>query len=137
MPLYEYAHGDHYFLRFMPVADHSSLAVCDCGEVAQQIITAPSALKVAVNCHYESPIDGSPVTSWAARANDLARSGCVPYDPGMRQDHERRLEANEKALDQSIHESVERSVSKMSNKKRGQLWNELTRAGVNTDVQRH
>ena len=138
MPIYEYAcPNGHIFSQFCRVADHSPLTVCDCGETAQQIIGAPSALKVPEECRYDSPIDGTPITTYAARANDLARSGCRPYDPGMRQDHERRLAENEKALDQSIHESVERSVAKMNTKQRGQLWNEMTRAGVDANVQRH
>jgi hypothetical protein len=30
---------------------------------------------------YKSPIDGKMITSRSARREDLARSGCVPYEP--------------------------------------------------------
>ena len=138
MPIYEYlCPCGSLIVRFKTVANHSAMEVCECGRLAEQVIGAPSTLKVAEDVCYDSPIDGTPITSWAARANDLARHGCRPYDPGMRQDHERRLAENEQKLDQSIHQQVERTVEKMSTKQRGQLWNEMTRAGADTQVQRH
>jgi hypothetical protein len=30
---------------------------------------------------YKSPVDGRPITSASERRDDLARNGCVPYEP--------------------------------------------------------
>lgn len=138
MPEYVYScrHG-HYFSQFSTVANHSPIAVCGtCGEIGGQVITAPSCVKVAADVHYTSPIDDSPITSWAARRNDLARHHCVPYDEGMKQDHLKRLEESDKQLDQAIEEHVERSVEKMSTKQRGKLYSELVEQSATLDVMR-
>jgi hypothetical protein len=39
-------------------------------------------IMVKGNISYASPIDGKPITTWAARDYDLKSSGCVPYDEG-------------------------------------------------------
>jgi hypothetical protein len=138
MPLYEYlCWQGHLTVRFTSVANHSPIESCEtCGDMANQIIGAPSAVKVAEDVHYESPIDGTPITSWAARANDLSRHNCVPYDPGMRDDHERRLEEADRRLEQAVDEHVERAITKMSTKQRGQLYSELTEQGKGIEYAR-
>jgi hypothetical protein len=124
-------------MMFCTVANHSPVAVCDhCGDAAQQIIGAPAALKIAEDVCYDSPIDSAPITSWAARANDLAKHNCIPYDPGMRQDYERRLKDADDALYKSIDEHVERAITKMSTKQRGQLYSELTEQGKDLTYER-
>ena len=139
MPLYEYQCGNgHFFMKFLTRVNHSPIWVCDtCGEVGQQVIGAPLVVKVAEDVCYDSPIDGQPVTSWAARANDLARNHCVPYDPGMRQDHERRLQESDKAIDASIEQHVERAIEKMPTAQRGKLYSELTEQGTSLEYNRH
>lgn len=135
--MYEYRCNEgHYFLRYAPLAQHSPTALCGCGIMACQLISAPAAVKVAQNVAYDSPITGAPITSWAARTEDLKRNHCRPYEEGMRQDHERQLVESERVLEQSIEQDVERSIEKMPNAKRGQLYNELTRAGIDAVVQR-
>lgn len=74
---------------------------------------------------YDSPIDGRPITNMQARKDDLARSGCIEYDPGMKQDHQRRLQAEEAALDRSVDEHVERSIAQMPSRKLEKLTAEL------------
>ena len=34
-------------------------------------------IHVQPNIAYESPVDGRPVTTWAKRRDDMARSGCI------------------------------------------------------------
>jgi hypothetical protein len=138
VPLYEYlCWQGHLTLRFNSVANHSPIECCEtCGDMAQQIIGAPSAVKVAQDVCYDSPIDGKPVTSWAQREEDLKRNGCVPYDPGMKDDHLRRLEEQEAELDRKVDEHVERCITKMSTKQRGQLYSELTEQGTDAAVHR-
>jgi len=139
MPLYEYScRNGHFFMKFLTVVNHSPIWVCDtCGEVGQQVIGAPLEVKIAEDVCYDSPIDGSPITSHAKRIEDLKRNGCQPYDPGMKQDYIRKQQEDEKALDKSIDQHVERAIEKMPTKKRGQLYSELTEQGTSLGLQRH
>lgn len=74
---------------------------------------------------YDSPIDGRPITSMAARREDLARNNCQEYDPGMRQDYDRRVRESEAALEKSVEESIDREISAMPARKRELLQSEL------------
>lgn len=117
------------------VKDFRRTALCDCGSTAQLVITAPAFGFVQRECRYDSPVDGRPITSWAARRDDLARHGCQEYDPEMRKDAERfRREADEK-LDRAVSETVEREIEKMPSAKRERLHNELA-SGVTAEVER-
>ena len=137
MPLYEYlCVNNHFFSRFSTVANHSPIEVCECGEVAQQIIGAPAMVKCAPDVCYDSPIDGSPITSWAKREEDLKRHDCRPYDEGMKQDYLRSQEESQKSLDKSIEQHVERSIEKMDTKTRGKLYSELTEQHLAADIRR-
>lgn len=137
MPLYEYQCSQgHVFLRVTAVRDHAPLAVCDCGNMGTQIIGAPVMVTAQPECRYDSPIDGTPITTWAQRDYDLKKHNCRPYDPGMKTDHVRQLQDKEQALERSIDQHVEASISKMSTKERGKLFNELTRAGTDLTVNR-
>lgn len=44
-------------------------------------ICAPMVMKPMPE--YPSPIDGRPITSRQARKDDLARNGCVEYEPSL------------------------------------------------------
>ena len=48
---------------------------------------------------YRSPIDGRAIDGRKQRREDLKRHGCVEYDPGMKQDTERRRQESERRLD--------------------------------------
>ena len=74
---------------------------------------------------YDSPIDGKPITSKHARIEDLARNNCQEYDPGMRQDYDRRVRESEAALEKSVEESIDREISAMPARKRELLQSEL------------
>jgi hypothetical protein len=69
---------------------------------------------VQSDCNYESPIDGRPITSHKQRLDDMARHGCIEYDPEMRKDADRRLKESEAALEKNIDASVEREILGMS-----------------------
>ena len=84
---------------------------------------------------YDSPIDGRPITSMAARREDLARSGCVEYDPEMRKDYTRRVEADEKRLEQSVDALLEREIAAMPSRKQEKLAAEL-QGGATADIVR-
>lgn len=84
---------------------------------------------------YDSPVDGRPITNKHARLDDLKRNGCVEYDPGMKQDYQRRIADGEKALDRSVEAHVERSISEMPAVKRERLAAELS-GGMSADIAR-
>ena len=87
-------------------------------------------------CRYESPIDGTPITSWAQRREDLARHNCEPYDPGRKEDYLRRQKESQGALDRAMDSTIEEAVELMPYKQRAKLNAELTEAGVTAEVER-
>ena len=93
-------------------------------EHGKRVIYAPMVF-VARDICYDSPVDGRPITSKAARADDLARSNCIEYDPGMKQDRERRIAESDAKLDSSVERHVEEAFFKMPSAKREKLANEL------------
>lgn len=82
-----------------------------CGKEAPRI---PSLVRVFGDYQgYESPATGRWVEGRRARNEDLARSGCRPYESGEREEMTRRQAQNEKVLDQRIDESVERAAAEL------------------------
>lgn len=138
MPLYSYSCSNgHVTELFLPLALHEAMIECpDCHAFASQIITAPILVSAQAECRYDSPVTGEPITTWAQRRNDLAKTGSIPYDPEMRTDQQQKAKAEEAAMDKSIDRHVEASIEKMSTKERGKLHSELTRQGTDAQVVR-
>lgn len=120
----------------MRLSQHRSTWNCPCGLVAQQVITAPVMITVVQDVCYDSPIDGKPITSWAAREEDLKRSNCRPYDPEMKTDYTNRLKQDDAALDRSIEAHAEAVTEKMTTAQRGKLYSELTEQGTTAEIVR-
>jgi hypothetical protein len=119
------------------VKDHDSAVSCEeCDLVAQQVITAPLSVRVKADLCYDSPIDGKPVTTWAAREEDLKRNGCIPYDPEMKKDAERKQQERQQALDTQIEHTVHSTIAKWPDKKKRQLKQELVNQGVDCQIVR-
>ena len=93
-------------------------------------------VKVAQDVCYDSPIDGTPITSWAARQEDLKRSNCRPYDPEQKTDAANRRKAEEAALDTMIEAHAEEVTEKMTTAQRGKLYSELTEQGTTAEIVR-
>lgn len=74
---------------------------------------------------YESPIDGRPITSHQQHVEDLARSDCVVYESGIKQDQDRNSRLREEALERSVDETVDREIAMMPAVKREKLVAEL------------
>lgn len=125
MPLYEFecpwcgVREDHY----RTVGERND-APRHHNRAMKRIITAP-AIHVGMDINYASPIDGRPVTSKQARIEDLARSGCVEYEPTMRAHQARREQARDAALEKSVDETVETAIHAMPARKRERLVAEL------------
>lgn len=95
-----------------------------CGQQAQKhFLRAPLARVEKVE--YQSPIDGRPITTKYGRLEDLARSNCVEYDPGMKEDYLRRRKASEEAIDRRVDAIVEQEIHGMGARKRERLEAEL------------
>jgi len=137
MPIYVYECSQgHQTEAYLLFADHQPTLRCACGVWAQQIMTAPLLVSATPEVCYDSPIDGRPITSMAARREDLARTGCVPYDPEQKTDLLDRRKAEDAALDRSIDASVEAAIEKMPTKRRAQLHSELTEQGADLKITR-
>ena len=138
MPVYSYRCSiGHNFELFMAVSNHRSIIDCPyCDGKAQTVITAPLMVKASPDVCYDSPIDGKPITSMAAREEDLKRNNCRPYDPMRKDDYIRRQADSRKELDAAVDATVEESIAKMPTAKRAKLWSEVTEQGVGLDFQR-
>ena len=74
---------------------------------------------------YDSPIDGRPITNKYARIEDLARNNCREYDPGQRQDYDRKVKEADERLERSFEQSIDREIALMPARKREKLQAEL------------
>lgn len=110
---------------------------CDqCDLAAVRIFTAPVMVKAQPDIAYNSPIDDRPITTHAARKDDLARHGCIEYDPEMKKDAARRTQDRQEALDRSVEQTVTREIAKLSPAKRRQLKKEVVNMGAGLEVNR-
>jgi hypothetical protein len=100
------------------------------------VIGVPLLVVAQPECNYTSPIDDTPITSWAQRREDLAKHGCRPYDPMMKDDHIRHEKEREAALDQAIESTVEAEIGRMPGRKRAALHSELVEQGVDMKLER-
>lgn len=121
---------------YQPLTTFTGFHDCYCGRQAQVVIGAPLLVKAAPDVCYDSPIDGSPITSWDKRREDLKRNGCREYDPEMKRDYHRNLKESEAKLDKAIESTVEEAIEKLPTRKRAQLHSELTEQGMTADVVR-
>jgi putative FmdB family regulatory protein len=134
--IYEYScKRGHRFERVLMVADYRTPQICECGADSRRIISLPRLVVTAPDVHYDSPIDGRPITSMAAHRDDLARNGCQLYDPEMRKDADRFRQRADKELDRKVDDTVDAMFEKMPTRKREQLENEV-RGGADVDISR-
>jgi len=143
MPTYQYlcTRTKKRFERILCVADHVSEIPCKCGSMASQVITAPmviipSHMSATGVSAYRSPIDGRLITTQAQRREDLARNDCIEYEPGMRQDVDRRVMEDERSLDKSVDETIDRELATMPAHKLERLDAEMT-AGLSAEIARY
>jgi len=138
--LYECQNSKERFDRITRIIDHQAIVTCECGATATQVITAP---RVIIPSHmsatglssYHSPIDGRLISTQQQRKEDMARNDCVEYEPGMRQDVDRRVIADEIALDKAVDDTFDREIAAMPAIKRERLDAEMS-AGMVAEVVR-
>jgi hypothetical protein len=95
-----------------------------------RLICAPLLVKAQPECRYDSPIDGTPITTWRQRRTDLDRHNCQPYDPEMKTDAVRRRQEKDAAIERSVDATVEEAFEKMPTKTRAKLASEVTDQGA-------
>lgn len=138
MPTYSYKCPDgHTTLVMVPVSMYQPIVPCGtCEDQAERVFTAPVLVKVAQDVHYESPITGQPIRSHAARKEDMARHGCVEYDPEMKRDYERRREESMQQFEAGIEQTVTEEIAKMPSEKKARLAREVIDGGLITEAVR-
>lgn len=135
MPIYEYiCDKGHRFDRYLPVSEYREPQTCECGAASIKQVSLPLVF-VQTDICYDSPIDGRHITSRQARIEDLARSGCIEYDPEMKKDYYRRIKDNDDRLDKAVDETIDRELAHMPARKREQLQSEMD-AGFDADLVR-
>jgi putative FmdB family regulatory protein len=134
MPLYDFrCEAGHKFDRFLRLAEYDAPQVCDCGAPASKMLSAPMVMPDIQA--YQSPIDGRTINSRKQRREDLARNGCVEYEPSMKE-HAARARAQEEAkLDAAVDSTVESAIHAMPARKRERLISEME-AGADIDIVR-
>lgn len=105
------------------IAERDDLPMCH-NRKMERILVAPMVFVQGDIC-YDSPVDGRPITSKQARIEDLKRHGCMEYDPGIKQDYERRRVDAERDLDRKVDHFVEAEFERMPTHKRERLAAEL------------
>lgn len=134
MPVYEFKCPDgHKFDKYLRLEDYKAHQTCECGKPAQKIFSPPMIINSFES--YESPIDGSPITTMAKRREDLARSECIPYEVGMRQDADARVKEGERKLEKQVDQTVDKLLYEMPTIKREKLESEL-RSGAEINYER-
>lgn len=124
--------------RFVAVADldkpqHHNEG-CAGGLLERVFLVAPAGF-VSRDIHYDSPVDGRPITTKHARQEDLRRHGCIEWEPGMKEHFARERQAAEAKLEASFDQTVEAAFEVMDTRKREKLAQEL-HAGANVEVER-
>lgn len=79
---------------------------------------------------YQSPITGKWIDGRVARRNDLAASGCVEYEDGMKEEQIKRHAREDAELDKKVDEIVEKTIYEMPTEKREQLVTELENSDI-------
>lgn len=115
MPLYEYqCPSGHVTTEYRPVSRYREPLECPaCGGVASRAILTPPRV-FGDFAGYESPASGRWVEGRRARAEDLARTGCRPYEEGEREELQKRVAANERELDKVADAAVEQTLHELT-----------------------
>lgn len=106
MPMYDAvcAHG-HKEVIFSKIAQRDEPRYCEqCSGLLTRLISAP-AVRPDIQA-YQSPATGKWVDSRAKRRDDLRRSGCIEWEPGIREQAEtnrqQALEKNFRAVEATV-----------------------------------
>lgn len=138
MPTYSYRCPECQAIttKFLTMNSHRNTTPCGCGAIAVQVILSAPIGIVRAECRYQSPVDGAVITNRQARINDMARNGCVEYDPELRKDVDRKVIDDDARLARDMRQTLESEIEKMPSEKRERLGAELS-AGVGLETVRN
>lgn len=126
MPLHDHrCAAGHIFERFIERDALDAPQQCQCGSSAERIYTRFPLSFIAKDVHYTSPVDGRPITNYQQHLEELARTDCVVYESGIKQDQERNALRREQELERSVDETVDREIALMPAAKKEKLVAEL------------
>jgi putative FmdB family regulatory protein len=124
MPIYSYlCPCGTEFDRFLKLTDYDQPQTCECGKTAPKLIK-PVSIHVDFPA-YLSPASNKWITSRAERREDLKATNCVEWDPGVKEEQQRRLAAEDAALDKKVEDHVEKEIMSMPAAKRERLATEV------------
>ena len=127
MPVYVHeCKNGHRFDVFLKLSEYDTPQVCKCGEPSQRVIV-PTMIKfdIAPWDSYVSPASGKLITSYKERERDMKETGCVDYDPGMKDVQRRKIKEADEKLDKVVDATVEKEFDAMPLSKKEKLENEL------------
>ena len=126
----------HRFDKFLPLENYNDTQVCDCGAEAKRI-TVPTMISpdIANWDRYLSPATGKLITSHKERREDMKRSGCVDYEPTLKDEVKKSHRNDELKLEKDLDNTVESIFSQMPSQKREMLERELS-SGVDLEYTR-
>jgi putative FmdB family regulatory protein len=128
-PLYSYLCScGTEFDRFLKLAEYDQPQTCECGALARKLIK-PTAIHVDFPA-YLSPASSKWITSRAERREDLAATNCVEWESGMKEEQQKRLAAEDAALDKKVEDHVEQEILSMPTAKRERLAAEVEHLDV-------
>ncbi len=132
MPIYSYlCEAGHDFDRYLPLSEYAKPQTCECGKTAEKQLSAPMVVTDLPG--YQSPVDGRWIEGRKARREDLARNNCVPYEPSMKDEQQKRLARSNAEIDRKVDEHVEAEIAKMPARKREKLEAELRGSDVTVE----
>lgn len=119
---------------FLALADMETPPTCECG-APLRIVFRKAPFGIVDIPAYQSPVDGRVINSRRQRKEDLRRNGCVEWEPGFKEETERRKAQAEAAEEKAIDATVEEFVTNLPVRKKELLDQEL-RAGADVQVTR-
>lgn len=135
MPLYDFrCEAGHKFERTVRLINYGEPQHCDCGSVAQRLISAP--MFSVDHTSYSCPVTGQPITSKHQHEENLRKTNSRVLEPGEKESNQKSREAAESAFDKSIENSVEKELSTWGSAKMERLTNELVNGKADVKVER-
>lgn len=130
MPIYRHqCRKGHKFDVYRPLARYDEEGVCECGEKSVRI-TVPTMIAPDLQESYVSPASGKVISSYRQRREDMKRTGCVDYEPSLKNNLKQRHAELDAEVDRKIEKTVESEIEKMSGDKREMLGKSLETSEV-------
>ena len=135
MPVYEYNCPEgHSFERYLKLANYDEPQVClMCGGLGVKV---PQVPHLAIDTfEYVSPRTGKLIRGRLQRREDLLVSECVEWEPGFKEECERKARALEREEEAKLDALIDREIEALPARKRESLAGEME-AGLDVAFER-